>query len=365
MVWNKKTAILCLVTLLAAGAIYLSIREERDNDDDEQRDDTAMAATAEAPQLLRPAGFIEIPGPKGQRFDYLTIDYSKHYLFSTHLGAGLLHVIDLNTNQVLKTIPDMPGIEGVEIAPDVKKIYTSNWHENEIAVLDLDSLRVLKKLPTESKPDGIAYAEPLHKIYVSDERAKAEAVVDTTKDAVIKTLHFDSETGNVRYDPVSRHILVNLQDKNVISEIDPANDREIAQYPVGECRGNHGMALDPEHRLAFLACEENNKMTVFDLGSHKPLAYLPMADGGDVIAYDPGLHRIYVACSSGAISVFQEDDPAHFRKLGDVPVEKKVHSLAVDIYTHKVYAPEQEVHGQPAARIAIFEPGEPSTGSAH
>src|SRR5437899_8733905 len=115
------------------------------------------------------------------------------------------------------------------------------------------------------------------------------------------------------------------------------------------------MALDAEHRLAFLVCEDNNLMTVFDLALHKTVASLPIAEGGDVIAFDPGLRRIYVACYSGAISVFQEDDPKHFRKLADVPAEKKVHSLAVDPRTHKVYVPEQEVDGQPAARIAIYD----------
>jgi len=52
-------------------------------------------------------------------------------LFATHLGAGLLYVIDLNTNRVVKTISDLPGIEGVEVAPDLKKLYTSNWFENK------------------------------------------------------------------------------------------------------------------------------------------------------------------------------------------------------------------------------------------
>jgi len=316
---------------------------------------TNCCALAQAGALLKPAGFIDVPGPKGKRFDYLTIDPARHYLFATHLGAGLLYVIDLKSNQVIKTIADLPGIEGVEIAPDANKVYTSNWFENRIGVIDLDRLKLIKKIPTEAKPDGIAYAAPFHKIYVSDERAKAEAVVDVTQDKVIKTSHFFSETGNVRYDPVSRHILVNLQDKNAITEIDPATDKEIAQYSVGECKGNHGMALDTEHRLAFLACEENDLMTVFDLQSHKPIAHLPMAQGGDVIAYDPGLRRIYIACYSGAISVFQEDDLQHFRKLEDVPVEKKVHSLAVDPATHKIYVPEQEVDGKPAARIAIYE----------
>lgn len=317
---------------------------------------SAAAASMRGPNsLLRQVASIDVPGPKGKRFDYLTIDPSRHLLFSTHLGAGLLYAIDLRTDKVIKTFENLPGIEGVEIAPDVNKVYTSNWKENKIGVIDLNQMKVIKKLPTESKPDGIAYAAPFHKIYVSDERARAEAVVDVSKDQIITTLHFASETGNPRYDPVSKRVYVNLQDKNVIAEIDPATDKEVAEYPVGKCRGNHGMALDSEHRLAFLSCEDNDLMTVFRLDTHKPIAYFPQASGGDVIAFDAGLKRIYVACYSGAISVFDEKDPSHFSKLGDVPVQRKVHSLAIDPETHRVYAPEQEENGAPAAKIAVFE----------
>jgi hypothetical protein len=45
--------------------------------------------------------------------------------------------------------------------------------------------------------------------------------------------------------------------------------------------------------------------------SHQAIAFLPMAPGADVIKFDSGLKRIYVACSSGAISVFHTDDPDH------------------------------------------------------
>jgi len=80
-----------------------------------------------------------------------------------------------------------------------------------------------------------------------------------------------------------------------------------------------------------------------------------LARGPDVIEFDAGLKRIYVACSRGAISVFQMDDPDHYRKLEDFPVQKKVHSLAVDPDTHRVYAPEQEEDGEPVARMVVYE----------
>jgi DNA-binding beta-propeller fold protein YncE len=255
----------------------------------------------------------------------------------------------------VKTVPGVPGVEGVEFVPELKKVYTSDAGDNTIGVIDLKQMKLIKKLPTEAKPDGSAYAAPFHKLYVSDERGKAEAVVDVQQDKIIKTLHFDSETGMPQYDPIARKIYVNLQDQNIFAVIDPATDEVVGRYSVGKCDGNHGMALDPEHRRAFLACEGNQLMTVFDLDKHRPIAFLPLAGGPDVVKFDSGLKRIYVACYSGAISVFQEDDPDHFRKLEDFPVQKKVHSLAVDQDTHRVYAPEQEVDGHPAARMTVYE----------
>src|SRR5229473_2465064 len=306
-------------------------------------------------QTLKQVAAIDLPGPPGKRFDYLTIDYEDHYLLSAHLAAGILYVIDTRTNQLVKAISGVPGVEGVEYVSGLKKVYTSDSGDNKIGVVDLKTMTVIKKLPTEAKPDGSAYAEPFRKVYVSDERGKAVAVVDVDKDEIVKTLKFSSETGMPQYDPVTRKVYVNLQDENIFAVIDPATDTVVGGYQVGECQGNHGMTLDPEHHRAFLVCEGNDLLTVFDLDAHKPIAFFPVAKGPDVAKFDPGLGRVYVACSSGAISVIQEDDPDHFQKLEDFAVQKKVHSLAVDIETHRIYAPEQEENGNPVARMIVYD----------
>jgi DNA-binding beta-propeller fold protein YncE len=256
---------------------------------------------------------------------------------------------------VVAAITDTPGAEGVEYVAELKKFYTSNAHDNTIGVVDLKQMKVVKKLKTEAKPDGSAYAAPFHKLYVSDERGKAEAIVDVTKDEIIKTQHFDSETGMPQYDPVARKLYVNLQDQNIFAVIDPSTDQVIGRYPVGKCEGNHGMALDPEHHRAFLSCEGNELMTVFDLDKHAAIAFLKMPGGPDVIKFDPGLGRIYVACYSGAIAVFHQDDPDNYRKLEDFRVPHAVHTVAVDLKTHRLYTPEQEEGGKPVARMVVYE----------
>ncbi len=341
---GKLVTVLFVIALIAAAGVGLS---------NGRAAGIAGAGMAGAP--LRKIAEFELPGPAGKRFDYLTIDEDDNYLLSAHLGAGPLHVIDLRTNAVVKTVRDVPGVEGVAYIAEGRKVYTANWGENKIGVVDLARMSVVKRLPTEDKPDGIAYAAPFHKAYVSNERAKAESIIDVRTDTIVKVLRFDSETGVPQYDPVARKVYVNLQDRNTLAEIDPATDTIVDSYCVAGCRGNHGMAIDAERHRAFLSCEGNDTLAVFDLDAHQAIAHFPMAKGADVVMFDRGLGRVYVACSSGTVSVFQMDDPAHFRKLQDVPVEPKIHSLAVDLRTHRVYAPAEQEKSRTASKMFVFE----------
>jgi len=192
-------------------------------------------------------------------------------------------------------------------------------------------------------------------VYVADTLGKAVAVVDVQKDEIVKTLRFESETGMPQYDSVARKVYVNLRNTNEVTEIDPANDSILGKYPVEGCRYNHGMAVDSDHHRAFLLCGGTRELTVFALDTHKAIAHFPIPAGADVVKFDAGLGRIYAACASGFITVIQERDADHYQKLDDFPVQKLVHSLAVDRATHRVYAPEQQDNGRPVARMIVYE----------
>jgi DNA-binding beta-propeller fold protein YncE len=278
-----------------------------------------LASGTEA-QTLKKIASIDLPGPRGQRFDYLTMDDEDHWLLSAHLGPGILYVIDVQTNKLVEAIPGLPGITGLEYVPGLRKVYASDWGEEKIGVVSLKSRSVIKRLATAAKPNGSTYAEGFHKVYVADTLGKAVAVVDVDRDETVKTLSFKSETGMPQYDSVAKRVYVNLRNTNEVAEIYPATDTVLGVYPVEGCRYNHGMAVDSEHHRAFLLCNGTKTLTVFALDTHKALVHLPLAQGADVVKFDPGIGRIYAACSSGFISVFQEDDMNHYRKLEDFPV---------------------------------------------
>jgi hypothetical protein len=73
-----------------------------------------------------------------------------------------------------------------------------------------------------------------------------------------------------------------------------------------------------------------------------------------VIKFDAGLARIYVACYSGAISVFHQDDLDHYRKIEDFKVHMSCTAWR-DLERHRVYTPKQEEVGKPAARMVVYD----------
>src|SRR5258708_35875841 len=76
-------------------------------------------------QTLKQIATIDLPGPKGERFDYLTMDEEDHYLLSAHLGPGILYVIDVRTNTLVEAIPGVLGITHVDDVGGRLEVYAS------------------------------------------------------------------------------------------------------------------------------------------------------------------------------------------------------------------------------------------------
>jgi DNA-binding beta-propeller fold protein YncE len=60
----------------------------------------------------------------------------------------------------------------------------------------------------------------------------------------------------------------------------------------------------------------------------------------DVLAFDPGLRRLYVAAETGDVAVFAERGRT-LKKLGEDLLAPEAHVVAVDPSTHLVYFPLQ------------------------
>jgi DNA-binding beta-propeller fold protein YncE len=135
-----------------------------------------------------------------------------------------------------------------------------------------------------------------------------------------------------------------------LAEIDPATDKVVARINLPGAKGNHGLYIDAPARLAFVACEGNDKLLVLDLTSRKVLAAFDVAKDPDVLAFDSSLGWLYVAGESGQVSVFKVTGKA-VSALGTARLGHNAHVVAVDSVTHEAFFPLKPAHGKPMLRI--------------
>ena len=309
----------------------------------------APKVAADAPGgPLRVVQEIPLPGP-ANRFDYQNLDPQSGRLYINHMNAGRLVVFDVNASKVVTEVRDLPRATGVLAVPSQQKVYVSAAGNHEVAIIDDATLRVVKRVGGVSFPDGIAYAPDVEKVFVSDERGGADIVIDAKTNAKRATIPLGGEAGNTHYDSVSHCVIVAVQTKNQLVAIDPVSETIVARFEVPGCEEPHGFTLDEPDRLAFVTCQDNAKLLVWDLRTTKFGASAAVGTEPDVLAWDAAWRRLYVATEGGMLNVFAVDG-ASLRPLAEYRAPH-AHTVSVDPRTHRVYLPLENIDGKPVLRV--------------
>lgn len=302
-------------------------------------------------ELLKKVADVPLPGG-ATRFDYQSLDASANRLYLSHMGDGKLMVFDTRTETLVTNLPGFPSMTGVLVVPALKRVYGSVTKNHEVAVVDTESLAVIKRIPDGTFPDGLAFSPETRKLYVSDESGGVDTVIDTTTNEKLRAIALGGEAGNTQYDPTSHLIYVAVQTRNQFVAIDPQTDKIVGRYDLKMGKHPHGFYIDAPRNRAYISCQGDNKLIVFNLGTHREEEVFSVEPDPDVLAFDSELKLLYVACESGGVSLF-EAGKTKLVKLGDADVGPNSHTVAVDSETHKAYFPLKDVNGAPVLRIMV------------
>ncbi len=304
---------------------------------------------------LKHVADVPLPGHT-TRLDYESYDPNRRLLFIAHLGDGEVIAFDTGSSRVVARISDVSSVHGVLVIPELSRVYASATGTDEIVAIDEATFKIVARMPGGRYPDGMAYAPGVHKLYVSDETGDTETVIDVRTNQRVATIPLGGEVGNTEYDARSRHVFVNVQTRNELVEIDPAADRVVGRFPAAGARQNHGLFIDAQDHLAFIACEGNDQLLVFDMDSKRVAQSFEVGSDPDVLAFDTASRTLYVAGEAGVVSMFSVKGP-EVKKIGEGRIGPNAHVVAVDPTTHRSYFPLKDVGGRPVLRVMQLENG--------
>ena len=261
------------------------------------------AVPAFAQKQYKVVNRVKLGGEGG--WDYLYYDKDGHRLFITR-GTHVM-VVDTNTLKVTDDIPDLSGIHGVALAPELGRGFISNGGDNTVTIFDLKTLKKLDSVKVGERPDAIMYDPFTKHVFTFNARSKDSTVVDAATGKV------------VGHDPARRQagvpghrrqgkVFVNIEDKSQIAEIDASKLTVLNTWPLSPCQEPSALAFDKEHHRLFAGCD-NKMMAVVDSDSGKVVTTVPIGEGVDAGRFNPNTQEVFMSCGEGVLTVIHEDSP--------------------------------------------------------
>ena len=297
---------------------------------------------AAAPGDFHVTGRIAVGGEGG--WDYLTVDSAARRLYISH--ATKVVVVDMDTEKVVGEIPDTPGVHGIALAPKLNRGFTSNGRSNNVTIFDLKTLKPLGQVKTGDNPDAIAYDEKSNRVVTFNGRSKDATVFEAATGKVAATIPLGGKPEFPAADNKGK-MWVNIEDTHEIAEIDIAKAAVTKRYVLEGCEDPTGLAMDFQHNRIFSACG-NKVMAISDPAAGKVIAKLPIGDGSDGAAFDPGTGLAFSSNGEGTMTVLQLKG-GKYEVAATVPTERGARTMTVDPKTHKLYLPAAKYGPTPPA----------------
>lgn len=262
-----------------------------------------------------------------KRFDLLAVDPAQHRLLAAHSQAGTLSVVDTATNKPEREIAVGEKPSGVALDTQDGKYFVGTL--TGVTFIDSKTLEKSGFVATPGPTDAMVYADG--KLYVGHDDGSELWVIDVKSAKLTGSIAIPGVPEIVDAD--GKHLYQNIKDKNEVALIDVSTGKVTATWPTPATDAPHGLALDAAHARLYIS-GHSSKVTVLSTLDGKSLAPIDIGDGrSDQTALDTGTGRLYIP-SSGRLVVVQTSDG---KVLGEAPIPKGCHSVAVDPSTHLVW----------------------------
>ena len=314
---------------------------------------SATLAKAQATAPLKQAATIELPEVHG-RIDHMSLDVTGQRLFVSALGNDTVEVIDLKTGKRTNTISGLHEPQGVLFVAANDRVFVASSKDGTVKIFDGASLQLLKTIEYGDDADNLRYDSARQRVYVGyggGSLGELDTEGQKTGDAKL-----GSHPESFQLEKNSPRIYVKQPKLRKIALEDRESHSVVTTWGTGFSLANYAMALDvADHRL-FVVTRYPARLLVMDTGSGKIVQKLPAVGDCDDVFFDQERKRIYATGGKGAISVFEQLDPDHYKEAARVPTVKGARTSFYSPELGRLYLGVRR-QGSTPAMIQVFEAG--------
>lgn len=280
----------------------------------------ASGAHARHAEPLRLLAVIPLPEVRG-RIDHFDVDLAHRRLFMSALGNDTLQVFDLHANKPIQSISGLHEPQGVTYVPKSDRLFVANGDDGSVRMFDGHTYELLEVIHFPSDADDTRYDAHTNQVFVGygGDKDAALGVLDGATGRILKTIKLPGHPESFQLEESGHRIFVNVPTAaNRIAVISRNEGKVVAMWALGGAQDNFPMALDEKDHRLFVATRTPAELIVLDTESGEVIARTQAVGHADDMWYDEARKRIYVSGGSGFISVIQQEDVTHYRRIAEI-----------------------------------------------
>lgn len=305
-------------------------------------------------EFLKLEATVPMPEVRG-RIDHLAIDATGGRLFVAALGNNTMEIIDLKKASRIHTVSGLAEPQGIVYIPSAQRVFVANGRDGSVRGFDTVSWAPLKSISFGDDADNLRVDPDTGHLWVGyGSGALAEFDLDGAKLGEIKlSAHpesFQLEKGGHRG-------YVNLPKSRKVDVIDRESRTVSKSWDMGLTLSNYPMALDQANHRLFVVTRVPARLIVFDTSDGRKIATLATSGDCDDVFFDQNRRRIYAIGGEGAIAVFEQSDPDHYKELGRIKTVSGARTGLFSPTTDRLYLAVRK-HESQSAEIRVYAPAQ-------
>jgi DNA-binding beta-propeller fold protein YncE len=302
-------------------------------------------AAAETSPKLEVLQHWKLGGAGG--WDYLTLDSAAHRLYISR--GTRVDVVDIDSGQVVGSIPDTQGVHGIALAKGLNRGYTSNGRANSVTVFDLDTLRITRELPVPGKnPDAILFEPSSKRVFTFNGASKDATVLDAASLAIIGTIPLPDKP-EFAADDGHGQIFVNIEsDPGQLVAIDAKTLIAKSPWTLAGCNSPTGLAIDSVRHRLFSVCD-GKVMAITDSISGKQVGLVPIGEHPDAAVYDAKRATVLSSNGEGTLSIIRQASADRYAVAAVLMTQRGARTMALDPRTGRIYLATADFGAAPPA----------------
>jgi YVTN family beta-propeller protein len=218
------------------------------------------------------------------------------------LSPSFVYRIDL-ANLAITGVTEVGTVpKFVAVTPDNRYILVTNWCSFDLSVIDRATFKEIKRVPLGTDPRGIVVNPSSTIAYVAVMGSSNIARVDLGSFAVSWFYGVGLSPRHLVLDAAGRYLYATLNGESHVIKLDTNTGNVVARVETGS--QPRSMAMSSDGTALYVVNYRSNTVTKLRASDMSSMQTVNTPSNPIGITFEPATHRVWVACYSGEILVF-------------------------------------------------------------